>query len=316
MLVAEGVPMIKHRVSLRGPGATGGQISGFLLKELLQVLCEGTKGALRLRLDGRSSAPGNDPRWLEAASDFIVTGLEEGSTVLTIDAAPLSQAVPDKFQQLSILLDHTASAFKMFEQSLTEAVNGQENSDLFDEHLLRTYSRFSNILGQSVESIEIINGRKAAAPVIINSAGLDNVKALRSATPHPQAVKLSGQLETIRYSDKMFELVTQAGEKLRGVAPANWNADDIGKLWGSKVTVDGTAVFRPSGNLLRLEATTIVPARPVDLELWSEVPAPSFRKELRELNQPQSSKTGLNKLWGQWPGNESDEQVREALRAL
>ncbi|MDZ4835159.1 MAG: hypothetical protein SGJ27_15390 [Candidatus Melainabacteria bacterium] len=228
----------------------------------------------------------------------------------------MSQAVPEKFQQLSLLLDHTTSAFKMFEQSLVEAVSGQEDSDLFDDYLLRTYYRFSNILGSDVESIEIRNGRKNAVPVIISSFGLEKVKALRTSTPHPQAVKLSGRLETIRYSDKMFELVTQSGEKLRGVAPAHWNVDDIAKLWGTKVTVDGTAIFRPSGCLLRLEASTITPARDIDLEIWSEVPTPSFKNELRELNQSQGPKTGLNKLWGQWPGEETDEQVREALQTL
>ncbi len=310
--------MIKHRVSLKGPGATGAQISGFLLKELLDVLCDGTKGALRLRLEGRSSAPGKDPRWLEDASDFLVTGIEDGSTVLTIETKPLSEAVPDRFQQLSILNDHTSSAFKIFEESLDEAIGGFENSDLFDEYLLKTYARFKDILqNHGFDSVEIKNGKPGASSLTVGALQVETINALRRSTPKPQAVRLSGRLETIRYSDKMFELVTQTGEKHRGVAPLTWTSEEMARLFGTDVTVDGTAVYRPSGCLLRIEASSIIPAKPNDLKFWSEIPAPGkLRDRMRTLRQPQTSNSGLNKLWGRWPGDETDEQITEALQSL
>jgi len=49
------------------------------------VVLDATRGSLRLRVEGRSTARGNFPAWLRAATDFEVVGIEAGSTRSAID---------------------------------------------------------------------------------------------------------------------------------------------------------------------------------------------------------------------------------------
>jgi len=93
--------------------------------------------------------------------------------------------------------------------------------------------------------------------------------------------------------------------------------DDLRSLWGHDVVVTGKAVFRPSGKLLRIEAERIVVATDEDLELWSDDVEP-FEGELdrKALNRSQGPLTGINALIGQWPGEESDEEMEAILEEI
>lgn len=308
--------IIKHHLSLKGPGTKGNRISAFLLKDLLDVLADGTKGAIRLRIDGRSVARGADPVWLQRAADFDILGLHPGSTVIEIEALPLCEAAPEKFAQQNLFrtLNTSDSAFKVFEQSFEDAITGQADSELFDDALLNSYARLSHLFADGIDSFEITTDSRDARKVVVTSGDIENVKKLRRETPASQATRIAGQIDLIRYSDRMFELVLTSGERLRGVAPAEYNTSELANLWGRSVIVVGKAVFRPSGSILRIEASKIEPATG-DTALWSK--APRARKHMiqqRELHRTQTEHSGLNKIWGKWPGDETEDQVRQALQ--
>ena len=59
-----------------------GPISDDQLAELLAALKEGARLALRFQAEGISSQPGPRPRWLEACTSHLITGLSAGSAVL------------------------------------------------------------------------------------------------------------------------------------------------------------------------------------------------------------------------------------------
>lgn len=305
--------MIKHRLSLHGPSVKGSRISASLLRDLLAVVVDGTKGALRLRIEGRSMARGADPAWLGKASDFEIVGLHDGSTVLEIEASPLFEAAPEKFAQQKLFsnIDTTSSSIKIFEQSLQDAIDGRADSELYDEALLQTFARLGSVLGDGINSIELSNGSRTSPKITVTAAHIEQVKTLKRETPSSQAVRIAGQVNTIRYSDKMFELVLQSGQVLRGIAPADCDSGQLAQFFGQKVVVIGKVVFRPSGSILRIEASAVEPASG-NLSLWSKVPEP--RKHPIHLKQSQGPQSGLNKLWGKWPGTENDEQIKQALK--
>lgn len=309
--------MIKHRVTLKGGSVESCKISGLALKELLDVLTEGTRGALRLQVEGRSFAPGASPKWLDEAADFQITGLGKGSTIIDVETCSLAEAVPDKFQQLNLFRDHTTSAFSLFERSLMDAVKGKKDSELYDELLLSRYAKFGSLLGKGIDSIQLSNG-KAGSPVVhIRKRELSKLADLQALTPRPQAVRISGRLETIRYSDKMFELITACGDRVRAVASAPFLHSKLTDLFGKDVTVEGVLVYRPSGSPLRIDASLVELSRDVDKTVWESLPLPGSQKQqFVEFHQTQGPKSGLNRIWGEWPGDETDEQVREALEAL
>jgi len=202
------------------------------------------------------------------------------------------------------------------EQTLELAASGRSDSDLFDQPLLSTFRRFECILASGFTSLELTNGdARRTAPVIVDADSIRAVDQLIRSTPHPQRARVSGTLDTIRHSDRMFTLLIEGGKAAKGIAEGI-AAEQLAELFGQHVIVSGTAVFRPSGGLLRIEAETIEPAGS-DAAVWARVPAPLFRiMDAASLRQPQGPRSGVNAVMGRWPGDESDDEVAAALREL
>jgi len=59
-------------------------VSAALLRDVLDVVIEGSKRAVRMVTQGRSSAPGTPPGSIEAAADYTVE-IKRGSTVLELE---------------------------------------------------------------------------------------------------------------------------------------------------------------------------------------------------------------------------------------
>lgn len=305
-------------VRLVGERARGARIAGSILGELTDVLLDATRGSLRQRVEGRSTARGSIPAWLQTAADFDVIGLESGSTLLLIEAPSLCDVAPSLFAQRELFepVDASDSAFGLMEQTLALAANGRSDSDLFDQPLLTTFRRFDRILSSGFSSIELTSGDTLRTPVVVIDA--DSIRAvdhLIRSTPEPQRTRVSGTLDTIRHSDRMFTLLLEGGKAAKGIAEG-LAAEQLANLFGQGVVVSGTAVFRASGALLRIEAESIEPAGR-DAAVWARVPTPLFQvMDGGSLRQPQGPRSGVNAVIGRWPGDESDEEIAVALREL
>lgn len=152
-------------------------------------------------------------------------------------------------------------------------------------------------------------------PVVIDSHSMTAVDHLIRSTPEPQRARVSGTLDTIRHSDRMFTLLLEGGKAAKGIAEGV-AAAQLAELFGQSVVVSGTAVFRPSGSLLRIEAEAVEPAGS-DSAAWARVPVPLFQvMDAPSFRQPQGPRSGVNAIIGRWPGDESDEEIAAALREL
>jgi hypothetical protein len=90
--------------------------------------------------------------------------------------------------------------------------------------------------------------------------------------------------------------------------------DDLQRHFGHEVTVLGKAVYRPSGTLLRLDASEILPTS-AGKSAFSEIPLP-FTSPRRLERKLQSHKSGVSAFFGIWPGEETDDELMEALAEL
>jgi hypothetical protein len=126
---------------------------------------------------------------------------------------------------------------------------------------------------------------------------------------------IAGKLDMIRDSDHVFEMILEEQTKVRGV----WTGGEmtrLSELFGQEVLVEGQAVFRVSGRLLRIEAEAIKPATPAD-EFFRKVPAPALRPpRQRSFLEPQTAGGGAAAVHGRWPGNESEEEILAALKEM
>ena len=307
----------RHSVRLVGERARGARIAGSILGELTSVLIDATRGSLRQRVEGRSTARGSIPAWLHVAADFDVVGVESGSTVLAIEAPPLFDVAPSLFSQRHLFepVDASDSAFELMEHTLALAADGRSDSDLFDQPLLSTFRRFDRILSSGFSSIELATGDPRRPAVVIDTNSIHAVDRLIRSTPEPQRARVSGTLDTIRHSDRMFTLLFDDGKAAKGLAEGV-AAEQLAELFGQSVVVSGTAVFRASGALLRIEADSVEPAGS-DATVWARIPTPLFRiMDGGGLRQPQGPRSGVNAIIGRWPGDETDEEIVFALREL
>lgn len=307
--------MPNYYVRLIGPGSRGTRVSGPLLRDALDVLARGTRGAIRLLFEGRSGGPGRAPTWLAKAADFELVGLREGSTVLELSAPELGEVVADRLAQEEMFeeVPRDGSGLSLFRESLEDALAGNVNSDRYDPELLETIQGWTEVLSRGITTVEFGNARGTVTR--IGQPQLENARELRRETPSPQRVRVTGWLDAIRHHDRMFTMKLEDGATLRGIAEGI-GAHVLASLFGKKATISAVAIFRPSGKVLRLEADHIEHAGD-DFSLWSSEPVPVSQpvpdREIRKLQGPRS---GLNAIIGQWPGNESDDEIFRALEDL
>jgi len=287
------------------------------LGELTSVLLDATRGALRLRVEGRSTARGSLPAWLGAAADFEIVGIEAGSTLVVIEAPALMEVAPALFAHQALFepIDSGESAFGVMEQTLRAAVDGRSDSDLFDQQLLSVFKRFDRVLAAGFSSLELTNGLTGGDCVKVDRRSVAAVDSLIRSTPEPQRTRVAGTLDTIRHSDRMFTLIVDDGKAVKGIAEG-FASEQLAGFFGQSVVVAGTAIFRPSGALLRIEADAIEPGGSNDV-VWARVPAPLFRgTDVPSLRQPQGLRSGVNAIIGRWPGEETEEEIAAALGEL
>jgi len=148
----------------------------------------------------------------------------------------------------------------------------------------------------------------------LGSDARDALREVEHLLPPEQRVRIAGRLDTIRYSDRMFSLKLESGVTLRGIAEGVL-PETLAGLFGKRVTVSGVATFRPSGGVLKLQADRIEPAGD-DFSLWSAEPRPLRGTVAPSLRKPQGPRSGINAIIGQWPGDESDDEVAKALKEL
>ena len=130
-----------HSIRVVGPSADGSRISGPLLRDLLAMVAEGSGRALRMRVEGRSTAAGRVPDRLEPATEFDFLGLSDGSCVVNLEAPTLAQAAPRTFAQGSLFLDNSSSAIRLWQESLADALAADTDSDRFDLSMLAEFKK-------------------------------------------------------------------------------------------------------------------------------------------------------------------------------
>ncbi|EPX56092.1 hypothetical protein D187_007434 [Cystobacter fuscus DSM 2262] len=305
----------RHEIKLKGPVIRPERIPAPLFHDLLHIFVEGAQRALRLRVEGRSTARGTQPAWMRSAAQFdllIEPPSEPG--VFRVESRPLRQVLPANLRpgEAPYGLDLAQTAVDLFEEGLEDALAGATDSDTFDEGLVETFSAFARLFEQGVEAIEIVNGRT----IPIDTEGVERVIRLRRQIPAPQAVRIAGTLDTIRHSDRVFTLMLESGAVLKGVAE-RLEPTRMASLFGKQVVVSGMAVFRPSGSVSRIDVEQMQEASAQESALWSRLPRPlRVSLDTRSLRVVQDDRSGLNAIYGQWPGDESEEELVAALEEL
>jgi hypothetical protein len=309
-----------YTVKISGPEVpSSSRLPVSLVRNISWALEKAAEGAVRLRFEGRSAAKGQTPKWLERASAFEFSFERElPPGTISLVAPTLEESLPERFTQADLFNDPLKyeTPLSLVSTGLRDAIDGATGSDAFDESLLTKFLLWDRIFAKGIESISIRNGRPDAMPLVLTHDSLNTARSLEKQTPRSQRIRIAGQLDAIRYSDKAFSVLTGNGQSIRGI----YTADDHAALqlhFGRQVLVIGQAHFKPNGMLRVIEAEKVQPATEVELEMFGTLPtSDTALLATSDFSKRQGAKRGVAGLLGSWPGDETDDQVERALEEV
>ena len=313
---------VPYAVRLSGRGGYGREAPPVPVGQILAQTGPAVRQAILMGFVGRSSPPGRPPRWLDRAADVRFVGIdgdEQGATILRFEAPRLGEAAEELYRQQEFWSsnpDGDDTGFDLLGDVLGDVAEHREDSGRFDTALLRRIGHFGKVFGRGFDRATLTGHRFGAdSPAVLDGATVENARRLDSETPMPQQVRVAGTLDMIRMSSASFELILDDKTRARGVLVAGDGAD-VPPLAGGRVLVQGVAVYRPSGRLLRIDARRVEPGADA-AGFWSKIPPPRRRKfDPRTLRKPQGPTNGVSAFFGTWPGNESDEEWGEIVESL
>lgn len=136
------------------------------------------------------------------------------------------------------------------------------------------------------------------------------------SVPPPERVIVTGWLDSLTASKRAFQLKLSSGRTLRGILPPR-EPYAFALLFTKRVVVHGIAHFRPSGAVATIVAGHIHLATPKD-DIWDQIPRP--RPGRVHGGQPAEDlppyTNPFEQIWGKWPGDETIEELMEALEKV
>ena len=137
-----------------------------------------------------------------------------------------------------------------------------------------------------------------------------------NAFPSSQPSRIAATLDSVSTDGRSFTLALPDGEIVHGTIVRE-EIESIAEHVGSEVLVLGYAHFDETGQFLRIDAKEFVAACESD-RFFACVPKPRLQSFADEEShrQPQTSTTGVNAIWGKWPGDETDEELRALLKEI
>jgi len=311
---------IRYRIKITGLKTPEGTIPLTALRKISDALLEGSERTLRLSVEGASVKRGRLPTWLSKSLEFTVAGISKGSTVLEIDAPTLEESAPEQVRQQDLwysMPNPEDTALTLLSKSVQDAVSEQLESENFDRGVLSALLAFKSPLEKHLDEFEVVSPNRPKDNFKIGRTELAKIGRLEAETPEPRAVALAGSFDLIEHPHRLFRLSLEDGRKITGKAePEYINEQMMKDLWGKKVVIKGTAHFNPSGKIRFIQAQVVRPFEVGEeiLQAVQEIQSPL--KLVEGFNIRQKGRSSLNEIWGQWPGEESIDELLSALKEL
>jgi hypothetical protein len=311
-----------HRILLQTDQQFGRRLPPLHVGRLLAELPHAIRAAISMAFRNRSTASGRHPAWLQRAADIrFVDHQGNGESVLFFEAPTLGEAAEEIYQQQPLFPemrpDPLDTGFDLFGDVVKDVRDLNSDSERFDPSLLRRVTNFRNVFERSPFCEVDLTSRRYSekSPAKLNPEVVASAKKLLGRTPAPQRVRLVGTLDGLEASTQRFSVLFDTGEKVTGVFPDD-KIDTMQGLWRDRVLVLGTAIYRASGRLLRIDADDVRPGRH-EAAIFSRLPTPPHERiDVARLHREQGRRSGLAAIMGRWPGDETDEVIEAALKQL
>jgi hypothetical protein len=188
-------------------------------------------------------------------------------------------------------------------EAVEDALNGKRDSDRLDAGILQILVKTRAIFERGSTKLRIARSDKV---VEFDVSAVRTFQGLADAMPTPRVDRVQGVLDSLTMSTRTLVLKLDDGTTIRGGVGTPALLDVLKGLFGKGVVLEGTVSFHPSGRPQRIEVDYVAEATDRDL-IWARAP----RSDVLAV-----ASGDMKSLLGQWPGDESDEQVLASLKAL
>lgn len=283
-------------------GVDAANLSLAVIRDLTELIVEGSSRAVRLAAEGRSTARGSAPVWLGESSDVRLLGLRHGSLVLDVTARSLEEVAPSAFP----IASHTALDLLM--GAIEDAVAGRRDSERLDLGMLQILVKAGALFGRGASRLRF--AREGGPSIVLLGASVDQFQKLAAETPAPRIDRIVGVLDSLTISTRTGLLKLGDGAQLRCNVSARVELDELKTWLGSEIVAEGTVVFHASGRPQRIEVDYAAPASAHD-QLWNRALRGESVRDVLNVSAHDHAA-----MLGPWPGDEDDDQVFAALREL
>lgn len=314
-----------YRFRLCGLDEAEGHINVDSLIRTLKALVKTAESATRLAATGRSSGRGAKPRWLKAALDFTVTGLEVGSTTLTIDAPRLGDIPDPELAQQDLWIRQPSAedtSLDLGARATAEVQSSAAPGDYFDGNVLRAILGLGKAVKTRGVRYELSPENRAGTGFVLEASDCAAIEERLHLIPAPRAFVVSGRLDEIGHGLGRFRLLLDGGSLPGRLDRTHLDVELLRPLWGKRATVQGVVHFKSNGLPRLIEARRISGHAEGDMifetmpEAEAGVGKPADAQSGRERPTAVSSAVGKAMrrvdpmiLWGTWPGDESIEEL-------
>lgn len=249
-----------YEIKLSGTPFDDGAIDLDRLELLAQYIHDIAKGALQMRMFGTSVKKGRDTDQIANALKIRLRGLSKGSTILHLECQPfretLQQVQGNLFHQeiLRRLPDQTPMALVM--ESFQDALNPESSGEMLDKHLLRDLQNFKKVFVNEAHTL-LISNRGSLPDLKLQMTDFNRLKSIEEKIPNPQPVVIVGIVEELNFSKAKVTFIPDKGRPITGFLGEAVPAGEMAKYWGHRVSIRGTAYFRPNGQMAFVEIAKV-----------------------------------------------------------
>ena len=270
-----------------------------------------------MAMEGSSVAQGRPPGWFQRASDLRFTGYSHqgDDTLIGLEVPLIGEAAEELYRQQKLWdtrPDPEQTALEVLRRVVDEVAVENAESSWFDRKLLARFARMRRVFGSGIQALRFPGENQ---PTSVNEAVALTAGRLGKITPPTRQVRLAGFLDMIRHSTRGFSLRIESGEQVRGVMESTESVDRLRDFFGRPVLVLGRTVYRPSGQLLRVDALAPEDGAGAPAVFSKAPPPQTSRPPAPGMFRPsETRKRGVAAFFATWPGDESDAELEAMVR--
>lgn len=293
---------MEYEIKLSGTPFDDGAVDLDQLEIIAQHLHNIARGALQMRMFGSSYKRGRETEQITRALKIRLRGLSSGSTILHLECQPFRETLRNVqgslFQQAILEKLPNETPVSLVMESFQDALNPEVSAELLDKHLLKDLQSFKKALTNEAQTIQFSN-RGSLPDLQLRMSDFNRLKSIEEQTPNPQPVVISGIVEELKFSKAKVTFVPDQGRPITGFLGETISTSEMAGFWGQKVTIRGTAHFRPSGQMAFVEIVKVTLASQGDAYFSRPIIRETVAQQLeRQLAARKSSSNKLSQFIG------------------